>query len=124
MTGIYEYEKGDKRAEPDFNVFFRNQSSYPYYSSAVWWLTQLRRWGMIPEAKPDEWYADTAKKIFQPEIWKAAAEELVKEGKLSATEIPQTDGYLPASSDFIDGVSFDGRKPNDYLKKFSIGLKE
>ena len=23
MTGTFEYEKGDKRAVPDFNVFFR-----------------------------------------------------------------------------------------------------
>ena len=31
---------------------------------------------------------------------------------------------LPASqTEFIDNVVYDGRKPNDYLKKFKIGLK-
>jgi nitrate/nitrite transport system substrate-binding protein len=36
MTGTFEYEKGDTRAIPDFNVFFRYFATYPYYSDAVW----------------------------------------------------------------------------------------
>ena len=60
MTGTFEYEKGDKRDMPDFNVFFRYYATYPYYSDAVWYLTQMRRWGQIAEAKPDDWYAETA----------------------------------------------------------------
>ncbi|MCG7961537.1 MAG: ABC transporter substrate-binding protein, partial [Candidatus Thiodiazotropha taylori] len=47
MTGTFEYEKGDKRSVPDFNVFFRYNATYPYYSDAVWYLTQMRRWGQI-----------------------------------------------------------------------------
>ncbi|MDP1930341.1 MAG: CmpA/NrtA family ABC transporter substrate-binding protein, partial [Gammaproteobacteria bacterium] len=45
MTGTFEYEKGDTRDVPDFNVFFRYNATYPYYSDAVWYLTQMRRWG-------------------------------------------------------------------------------
>jgi nitrate/nitrite transport system substrate-binding protein len=41
MTGTFEYERGDKRAVPDFNVFFRYFANYPYYSDAIWYLTQL-----------------------------------------------------------------------------------
>ena len=48
MTGTFEYEKGDKRPAPDFNIFFRNYATYPYYSDAIWYLTQMRRWGQIP----------------------------------------------------------------------------
>jgi len=36
MTGTFEYEKGDKRKVPDFNVFFRYNATYPYYSDAIW----------------------------------------------------------------------------------------
>mgnify|MGYP003337279252 CR=1 FL=1 len=32
MTGTFEYEKGDKRPLPDFNVFFRYFATYPYRS--------------------------------------------------------------------------------------------
>ena len=49
MTGTFEYEKGDVREVPDFNVFFRYFATYPYYSDAVWYLSQMRRWGQIAE---------------------------------------------------------------------------
>jgi len=123
MTGTFEYERGDKRAVPDFNVFFRYNATYPYYSGAIWWLTQIRRWGQL-EAKPDQWYIDLAKKVYRPEIWNAAAAELVAAGKLSESDIPKTDGFKThPASDFIDGIAYDGTKPNDYLKKFAIGRK-
>lgn len=64
MTGTFEYEKGDKREIPDFNVFFRHHATYPYYSDAIWYLTQMRRWGQISESKPDSWYMDIAKKCI------------------------------------------------------------
>ncbi len=123
MTGTFEFEKGDKRPAPDFNVFFRNFATYPYYSDAIWYLTQMRRWGQISEAKPDSWYIETAKKVYRPEVYLAAAQALVAEGKARATDFPKTDGFKGAQDGFIDGVVYDGRKPNDYLAKFRIGLK-
>ena len=126
MTGTFEYEKGDKREVPDFNVFFRYNATYPYYSDAVWYLSQMRRWGQIAEAKSDSWYMDTAKSVYRPDIYKIAAEELIAEGKLKASEFPDfasETGFKPPQSEFIDSITFDGSKPNDYLKKFPIGLK-
>jgi nitrate/nitrite transport system substrate-binding protein len=35
---------------------------------------------------------------------------LLKEGNLSAEDIP-TAGYKPATTDFIDGVKYDGKMP-------------
>jgi nitrate/nitrite transport system substrate-binding protein len=52
-----------------------------------------------------------------------AANALVAEGKIKATDLPKTDGFKGVQSGFIDGVHYDGRKPNDYLSKFKIGLK-
>lgn len=124
MTGTFEFEKGDKRSLPDFNVFYKYNATYPFYSDAVWYLTQMRRWGQIPEAKTDKWYLDTAKKVYKPEIWVKAAKLLVEEGKIPASDIPQTDGFKPPVSDFIDGISYDGKKPNEYLTKFKIGNKD
>ena len=123
MTGTFEFEKGDKRSLPDFNVFFRYHATYPYYSDCIWFLTQMRRWGQIPETKADAWYHETAKKVYMPEVWIKAAQALVAEKKLAASEIPATDGYRPATSDFIDGKKYDGKKPLDYLKSFAIGNK-
>jgi len=126
MTGTFEYEKGDKRAVPDFNVFFRYNATYPYYSDAIWYLTQMRRWGQIPEAKADSWYMDLAKKVYRPDLYAAAAKELIAEGTMKASDFPdfaKETGFKPATSAFIDGVSYDGRKPNAYIDSFKIGLK-
>ncbi len=126
MTGTFEYEKGDKRPVPDFNVFFRYHATYPYYSDAVWYLSQMRRWGQIAEAKPDGWYHDMAKKVYRPDIYRQAAESLVAEGQMKSSEFPDFDaetGFRPPQTEFIDGITFDGTRPNEYLEQFPIGLK-
>lgn len=125
MTGTFEYEKGDKRELPDFNVFFRHHATYPFYSDAIWYLTQMRRWGQIGEAKPDSWYMDIAKSVYRPDIYMTAAKALIAEGKMKASDFPadDEDGFKAPTAEFIDGVEFDGTKPNEYLAKFAIGLK-
>jgi nitrate/nitrite transport system substrate-binding protein len=124
MTGTFEYEKGDKRPLPDFNVFFRYFATYPYYSDAIWYLTQMRRWGQIAEAKPDGWYFDVARKVYRPDIYLQAAKALIAQGKARPEQFPMgSDGFKGPQEGFIDGVVYDGRKPNDYLNKFRIGLK-
>lgn len=124
MTGTFEFEKGDKREMPDFNVFFRYNATYPYYSDCIWFLTQMRRWGQITEPKPTEWYEKTAKSIYLPDVWLEAANQLVEEGHLSPEDIPDTDGYKPPTSDFIDGVEYDAKDPIGYLNKFKVGIKD
>jgi nitrate/nitrite transport system substrate-binding protein len=126
MTGTFEYEKGDKREVPDFNVFFRYNATYPYYSDAVWYLSQMRRWGQIADAKPDSWYDEVARSVYRPDIYEKAAKALIAEGHMSAAEFPDfavESGYRPPQSEFIDGVTFDGTRPNAYLESFAIGLK-
>ncbi len=126
MTGTFEYEKGDKRSVPDFNVFFRYNATYPYYSDAVWYLTQMRRWGQIPEYKSDDWYKKTASDVYRPDIYRKAAEALIEEDLVSADEFPdfvKETGYRAPQTEFIDGITYDGTKPNEYLDKFVIGLK-
>ncbi|BCD98148.1 CmpA/NrtA family ABC transporter substrate-binding protein [Marinagarivorans cellulosilyticus] len=125
MTGTFEYEKGDKREVPDFNVFFRYHANYPFYSDAIWYLTQMRRWGQISETKPDSWYFDIAKKVYKPEIYKQAAELLLKEGKIAKSDVPwESDGFKAPQNEFIDGITYNGKQPNAYLSNFPIGLKE
>lgn len=124
MTGTFEFEKGDKRSMPDFNVFYRYNATYPFYSDGIWFLTQMRRWGQIPEAKPANWYSDKIKEIYRPDIWQKAAALLVKEGKIPASDIPETDGYKAPSKDFIDGKVYDAKDPIGYINSFQIGNKD
>ncbi len=124
MTGTFEYEPGDKRPVPDFNVFYRYFATYPYYSDAVWYLTQMRRWGQITTHRSDAWYAEVAKKVYRPDLYLAAARLLLDEGHVARDEVPwDSDGYRPVQDTFIDAIAFDGRKPNAYIDSFPIGLK-
>ncbi|WP_299024598.1 CmpA/NrtA family ABC transporter substrate-binding protein [uncultured Sulfitobacter sp.] len=126
MTGFFEFEKGDVRPAPDFNVFFRYNATYPFYSDAIWYLTQMRRWGQIAEPKSDEWFMDTAKEVYRPDIYLQAARLLVDESMANEADFPwDSDGFkapTPAE-DIIDGIAYDGRTPNAYLESLPIGLK-
>ncbi len=125
MTGTFEFEPGDVRDIPDFNVFFRYNATYPYYSDAVWYLTQMRRWGQIAEQQPDSWYDEVARSVYRPDIYLEAARSLVEDGLADEADFPwDTDGYrapTPAA-DIIDGIPYDGRAPNAYLDSLPIGL--
>jgi nitrate/nitrite transport system substrate-binding protein len=126
MTGFFEFEKGDRRDIPDFNVFFRHNATYPFYSDAVWYLTQMRRWGQIAEPQTDAWYDETARSVYRPDIYLKAARLLVDDALANEADFPwESDGYkapTPAE-DIIDGIVYDGRTPNAYLESLPIGLK-
>lgn len=127
MTGTFEYEKGDKREVPDFNVFFRYNATYPYYSDAIWYLTQMRRWGQISEDKSDDWYKEMAAKVYRPDLYAKAAQSLIDEKLVDAKDFPDfktETGFKPLQDAFIDGVAYDGTKPNAYIDSFEIGLKK
>ena len=124
MTGTFEYEKGDKRAVPDFNVFFRHFATYPYYSDAVWYLTQMRRWGQIAEAKTDDWYAEIAKKVYarksicrRQSCWSPKARRRRPTSRGTATAIARR---RPISSTASPTT---GASPNAYIDTLPIGLK-
>ncbi len=126
MTGTFVFQKSDVRPMPDFNVFFKYHASYPHYSDCIWFLTQMRRWGQITESKPASWYAETAKEIYKPEIYRQAAEMLISEGKIDTSEVPATgyDGYREVTTDFIDGKAYNAKDPIGYINSFTIGNKD
>jgi len=124
MTGKFTFEPGDTRPAEDFNIFFREYAGYPFYSDAVWYLTQMRRWGQIAQDQTDQWYADIAKAVYRPDFYLTAAKQLVDDGVIPASAVPDTNGYKGAQTGFIDGEVFDGAKPNAYLEQFPIGLKK
>ena len=84
----------------------------------------MRRWGQIAEPQDDSWYDEVARSVYRPDIYLAAARLLVEEGYVDKSDFPwDTDGYRPPTSEFIDGITFDGRKPNAYIDSLNIGLK-
>jgi nitrate/nitrite transport system substrate-binding protein len=97
MFGTFQYELGDTREMPDFNIFVRGHASYPFYLEAVWTLTQMRRWCQIPQGQTDEWYHETAARVFRPDIYMDAAQSLIEDDIAVESDFPYTDGYRPAT---------------------------
>lgn len=125
MTGYFYFQKSDKREMPDFNVFFKYHASYPWYSDGIWFLTQMRRWGQITEAKSADWYHETVKEIYRPDIYLEAAKILLEEGYIEEGDVPwDTDGYKAPTDEFIDGVLYDAHDPIGYLNSHTIGIKD
>lgn len=128
MTGEFEFAPGDNRKAPDFNVFFRYHATYPFYSDAIWYLTQMRRWGQLSDAKPDSWYLDTAKNAFDVQLYQQAARELITEGKFRSADFPdfakESGIKKPTDYKFADNKLFDANTPNKYLQQFTIGYKD
>jgi nitrate/nitrite transport system substrate-binding protein len=86
----------------------------------------MRRWGQIPESRPDAWYLETARQVYRPDLYAAAAKELIAEGRIPAEAFPdfaRESGFKPETRAFIDGIPYDGRQPNAYLERLKIGLK-
>jgi nitrate/nitrite transport system substrate-binding protein len=123
LSGKFTFEPGDTRDTPEFATFFNQGASFPYYSDAIWVMTQMRRWGQIAEDKPDAWYLETAQSVYRPDLYMDAAKSLVADGKAPASAFPENDGFRIYASKAIDGIAFDAHKPSAYVASFSIGLK-
>jgi nitrate/nitrite transport system substrate-binding protein len=92
-------------------TFSGPECNYPQPKFAVWWLSQFRRWAMLPSA-PD--YLGVAARVMRPDFYEAAMNELgVPHGRAEFT-----------SETLFDGRVFDPAEPEKYAADFEItGLK-
>ena len=72
-------------------TFSNRDCNYPQPKFAVWWLSQFRRWSMLPVA-PD--YLGVAARVMRPDFYEAAMNEL---------------GVPHGRAEFSPEVLFDGR---------------
>jgi nitrate/nitrite transport system substrate-binding protein len=106
LQGHYDFGDGRKKEDPNYMIFSSRNCNFPQPKFATWWLTQFRRWGMLPTA-PD--YKGVAKELMRHDIYEAAMKEIgVKHG-----------GLDNSPSKLMDSV-FDPSKPEEYAKSFSV----
>jgi nitrate/nitrite transport system substrate-binding protein len=113
IQGTIDY--GDGRKEEKFAngmKFWKDNSSYPYQSHDLWFLTENMRWGTIPTDLPKA--KELIKKVNREDLWKEAATAL----KVDAAQIPAKTSR--GVETFFDGVKFDPEKPEEYLKSLKI----
>ncbi len=58
---------------PDFHLFHRQYTNFPWRSHADWFLEQMLRWG---QASPDIDIAATADRVYRTDIYRSAAREM------------------------------------------------
>lgn len=108
--------------------FSRGLASFPWRSHAVWFLSQMRRWGQIGPATDLNAAAEAA---YRPDLFRAAAAAvgaaypLVDEKVEGLHARPwvldeATDPIAMGSDLFFDGRTFDAAQPERYVAGFDI----
>ena len=125
MTGYFYFQKTDKRRDAGLQRVLRYYATYPYYSDAIWFLTQMRRWGQIPKPSRDEWYHETAKQCISARRSTGGGQGLLaakaRSRRTTCRGTPTAIAHRPPSSS--TALTYDGKKPLEYLSSFKIGNK-
>jgi nitrate/nitrite transport system substrate-binding protein len=105
----YKVDCGDGREATDLRGvnFHARNANYPQAKYAVWWLSQFRRWSMLP-TEPD--YLGVAGRVMRPDFYEAAMKEL------GVTH----DGADLAPETLFDGKTFDPSEPEEYAASFEV----
>ncbi|MBT2186148.1 CmpA/NrtA family ABC transporter substrate-binding protein [Sphingobium nicotianae] len=111
---------------PDFILFARDATPFPWRSQALWIYSQLVRWGMVePSAQAQARAAD----VFRPDIYRRAladsdapmpgASMKVEGALLSPLAIGAPKGSITLGPDrFFDGRAFDPDRIEEYVAGF------
>lgn len=129
LLGAVQYSPWELPTElPDFHVFYRYGATFPWRSHALWFLTQMVRWGQIGEALNLRQVAET---VYRPELYQEAAQALDlpcpgTDAKTEGTHSTPWRLAVPGGSvvmgkdRFCDGRVFNPQDPIGYLAGFAI----
>jgi two-component system, oxyanion-binding sensor len=129
LLGAPPYAAGEPAGDcMDYIVFHRYAASFPWRSHAVWFLSQMLRWGQIG---PDVDMLATAQAVYRPDLFRAAAAELGQSAPLVDEKVEgahpvawmldeATAPIAMAPDLFFDGQVFDAAQPAAYAASFDI----
>lgn len=108
LLGKLDYGDGRTTQDEFYMHFSKRNCNFPQPAYAKWWLTQFRRWGMVPAA-PD--YEGVTKQVMRTDLYADAMKEL------GVTDRAQSD----AGWEMFDGVKFDPKGDLEaYAKGFAV----
>lgn len=129
MTGTFRYANDEEpRPLPDFNVFYRYAATFPWKSHAVWFLSQMIRWGQIE--KPID-IVKAAGEIYRPDIYREAVKGMgiavpAVDMKIEGTHAESwtleeaTKPIVMGPDLFFNGDVFDPSKVLSYIEGFEV----
>jgi len=110
--GNIDYGNGKTvEAFPEKMKFWANNTSYPFKSHDLWFLTEDIRWGYIPSSTDTKKLVD---EVNRADLWKEAAKAI----GVADADIPTSDSR--GVETFFDGVTFDPENPKAYLDSLKI----
>lgn len=124
LSGKIETGDGDAVTVPDFYVPRAKAATFPWKSHALWFYSQMVRWGQVePNADNEAIARDT----YRPDIYRAALKDLgvalpganskVEGALLTATPVGSAGASLVLGPDgFFDGAIFDPDHVSDYVQ--------
>jgi nitrate/nitrite transport system substrate-binding protein len=129
LVGSPPYALGEPGSDSDDYInYHRYAASFPWRSHAVWFLTQMMRWGQIPRATD---VAAVAAAAYRPDLYRRAAEEIgapapIVDEKVEglhrvAWVLDEATAPIAMAPDlFFDGRRFDAGQPRRYAEGFEI----
>jgi NitT/TauT family transport system ATP-binding protein len=123
LSGQLDAGGGDKRLVEDFFVPFAKAATFPWKSHALWFYSQMVRWGQVAHTPAN---AAIARDTYRPDLYRAALKPLgialpvanakVEGALLSPTPVGSAGASLTLGPDgFFDGGSFDPDRLDAYI---------
>ncbi|MCV3238652.1 CmpA/NrtA family ABC transporter substrate-binding protein [Mesorhizobium sp. ZC-5] len=130
LSGELNVGGGVLRRVEDFFLPFDKAANFPWKSHALWFYTQMVRWGQVAHSPAN---AAIARDCYRPDLYRAALKPLgvalpganaKVEGALgTATPVGSAGASLVLGPDgFFDGEMFDPDRIADYLERQSTSL--
>jgi two-component system, oxyanion-binding sensor len=130
LGGVVVREPGGApQAIPDFLVFHDHAANFPWQSHALWFYSQMVRWGQT-DYSADK--AEKARVVYRPDLYRAAlrstdadlpnASSKVEGALTRPTPVASRSGRMVLGPDgFFDGLLFDPDDVEGYLKELTPG---
>lgn len=123
LAGRLQFEPGVEKSMPDFFVPYSRAANFPWVSHALWFYSQMVRWGQVSHTPEN---AKKAAASYRPDLYRAAlagmgmpvpgASSKIEGALTEPTQVGALGGQLTLGPDgFFDGTDFDPDKLDAYI---------
>lgn len=123
LSGRLQFEPGVEKSMPDFFVPYSRAANFPWVSHALWFYSQMVRWGQITHTQEN---AKKAAASYRPDLYRAAltgmgmavpgASSKIEGALTEPTQVGALGGQLTLGPDgFFDWTDFDPDKLDGYI---------
>ncbi len=106
LSGRLELIRGESVRIPDFYVPSAQSATFPWITHALWYYTQMVRWGDVPHSDEN---ARRAADSYRPDLYRSAIAPF-------GAALPTGDRKLLSAGTFFDGVPFDPDSFDTYIE--------